>query len=119
VSDEVPLRQRLRAALPTALKSRDRTAVSALRSTIAAIDNAEAVDGQGFSGSLAIEWSPVGVGAAELPRRVLHEADVEALVRKEIADREAAALEYDQAGRSDRADQLRAEVGVLAAFLAQ
>jgi uncharacterized protein YqeY len=119
VSHEIPLRQRLRDGLPVALKARDRTAVAALRSTLAAIDNAEAVDGKGFAGSLAIERSPVGVGAAELPRRTLTEADVEALVRKEMAEREAAAAEYDRAGRSDRADQLRGEVGVLSAFLVQ
>ena len=119
MSHEVPLRQRLRDGLPTAMKARNRTAVTALRSALAAIDNAEAVDGTAIPDSLAIERSPLGVGAAELPRRALREADVEALVRKEIAEREAAALEYDRMGRSDRADQLRGEAGVLAAFLAQ
>ena len=41
---QVPLRQNLRDALTTAIKSRDRVAVAALRSALAAIDNAEAVD---------------------------------------------------------------------------
>jgi hypothetical protein len=36
------LRDRLRRALPVAMKARDRTAVTALRSALAAIDNAEA-----------------------------------------------------------------------------
>jgi uncharacterized protein YqeY len=38
------VRDRLRAALPAALKARDSVAVAALRSALAAIDNAEAVD---------------------------------------------------------------------------
>lgn len=41
---EESVRDRLRRALPAALKARDRLAVAALRSTLAAIDNAEAVD---------------------------------------------------------------------------
>jgi uncharacterized protein YqeY len=113
-----PLRQRLRAALPAAMKARDRTAVAALRSTLAAIDNAEAVDGGPSAGrGLAIEQSPVGVGAAEVARRVLTEAEVERIVRAEVAEREAAARDYDQAGRPEHAEQLRAEAEALSAHL--
>ena len=39
-----PLRDRLRAALPAAMKARDRATASTLRATLAAIENAEAVD---------------------------------------------------------------------------
>ena len=42
--NEDDLRDRLRRALPVAMKAQDRPAVAALRSTLAAIDNAEAVD---------------------------------------------------------------------------
>jgi uncharacterized protein YqeY len=38
------LRDRLRQALPAAMKARDRPAITALRSALAAIDNAEAFD---------------------------------------------------------------------------
>lgn len=38
------LRDRLRRALPAAMKARDRTTITALRSALAAIDNAEAFD---------------------------------------------------------------------------
>jgi hypothetical protein len=57
----------MRQALPEAMSARDKAAVSALRSALAALDNAEAVpvDGSAARG-LAIEQSPVGVGA---PRR--------------------------------------------------
>lgn len=38
------LRERLRGALPAAIKARDAAAVAALRSALAAVDNAEAAD---------------------------------------------------------------------------
>jgi uncharacterized protein len=115
----VPLRQRLRAALPAAMKAADRVAVAALRSALAAIENAEAVDASGSSGGrgLAIEQSPVGVGAAEATRRALTEAQVEQIVRTEVAEREAAVAEYDRAGRPERAARLHAEAAVLSRHL--
>jgi uncharacterized protein YqeY len=112
-----PLRQRLREALPAAMKARDRVAVAALRATLAAIDNAEAVEHVPSHG-LAIERSPVGVGAAEVERRVLTEAQVADIVRAEMAEREAAARDYERAGRPERAEQLRGEISVLSAHLA-
>jgi uncharacterized protein YqeY len=39
------------------------------------------------------------------------------IVRSEVADREAAALEYDRAGRPERAEALRAEAQVLSSHL--
>jgi uncharacterized protein YqeY len=112
--DGVPLRERLRDALGVAIKQRDRVAVTALRSALAAIENAGAVErGESVDRRLAIEQIPVGVGAAEVPRRVLTELDVLGIVRGEIADRESAALGYEQAGRSERAGQLREEIRVL------
>ena len=113
------LRQRLRQSLPAAMKARDRTAVAALRATLAALDNAEAVatdpaDGQ----SLAIESLPSGAGATEVARRTLTDADVERIVRAEIAEREQAAAEYAERGRADRAGQLRAEAQVLTDVIA-
>lgn len=112
--NDIPLRGRLRDALGAAIKQRDRVAVSALRSALAAIENAEAVEREESADRrLAIEQIPVGVGAAEVPRRVLSEPDVARIVRAEIADRESAARGYEQAGRSARAEQLRAEIRVL------
>ena len=98
------------------MKARDPVALAAVRSTLSAIDNAEAVSGAPVRG-LAIEQSPVGVGAAEVARRVLTPEDVEEIVRAEIAERETAAGEYERAGRSERAGQLRHEAAVLAGLL--
>ena len=112
------LRQRLREALVTAMKSRDRRTVGVLRSTLAAIDNAEAVEVSAPLGhSLAIEQTPA-VGAAEAARRVLTEAQVAQIVHAEAAAREAAARDYDVAGRAERAELLRAEAQMLLAHLA-
>jgi uncharacterized protein len=114
------LRERMRGALRTAMKARDRVALGALRSALAAIDNAEAVEVDPSAGrNLAIELTPIGPGAAEAQRRVLTEAEVEDIVRAEAAAREASAADFETAGRPERAEQLRAEARVLMACLAE
>lgn len=110
-----PLRGRLREALPVAMKARDRVAVGVLRAALAAIENAEAVAGAGAA--KAIEESPAGAGATDVARRVAGEAEVALIVRAEIAEREAAAAEYERAGQAERAALLRREAEVLAAHL--
>jgi uncharacterized protein len=110
------LRSELRAALPAAMKARDRLAVSVLRSTLAALDNAEAI-APGQTKGLAIEQSPIGAGAAEAPRRELTPDDLVRIVRDEIATREAAAADYQRAGHPDRASALRDEAAYLTRFL--
>jgi uncharacterized protein YqeY len=115
---ETPLRQRLREALPTAMKARNRAAVAALRATLAAIDNAEAVTtDENTQGSLAIEMLPVGAGSTEVARRVLTEDDVARIVQREADEREQAAAEYINLGRPERAEQLRAEAQSLRSHL--
>ena len=110
------LRERLRTALPAALRQRDAPLVSALRSTLAALDNAEAVPiGQHDPGSLALEATPVGGGTREVPRRDLSDEQVEQLVRAEVDERRAAARLYARAGQHDRAQRLGAEADALAA----
>ncbi|RAG80942.1 hypothetical protein DN069_35550 [Streptacidiphilus pinicola] len=120
-TDSLPLRHRLRDALGVAIKGRDRVSTSVLRATLGAIENAEAVPADtasaGGTGSLAIEATPVGVGAAEVARRELTEDDVRAIVRAEVAEREQAAETYGRAGRPERVERLRAEIEVLAAFV--
>lgn len=108
-----PLRDRLRAALPAAMKARDRRAAAALRSALAAIDNAESVDIVDLKAG-AIESSAVGLGAAEVARRHLTESDIERIVRAEIDERHAAAAQYERVGHADRATDLLAEADALA-----
>lgn len=112
------IRGRLRAGLTRAMKERDRVAVTALRSALGAVDNAEAVeDTVEAPTDGVIAKSVPGLGAGEAPRRQLSEDDVVATVRREIEDRRTAADEYRAAGRPDHADRLDAESAVLAGFL--
>jgi uncharacterized protein YqeY len=110
----------MREALLVAMKSRDRLAISALRPTLAAIDNAEAVEvGHIADRPQAIELIPVGLGTAEAPRRTLTEEDIIQIVRAEVASRDAAARDYDAAGRPERAEHLRDEAQILLSYLAE
>ncbi|WP_127499876.1 GatB/YqeY domain-containing protein [Actinoplanes solisilvae] len=116
---ETPLRERLRKALPGAMKAKDRAAVSALRATLAALDNAEAVaPAEDQLRGQAIEEAAVGAGATEVARQVLSDDDVVRIVRAEADEREQAAAEYRGLGRDDRAEQLLAEALVLRGHLA-
>jgi uncharacterized protein len=101
------------------MKARDRQAVTTLRSTLAAIDNAEAVDVTQLppAGEGVIAGAALGVGAAEVERRALTSAEAEAIVRREAAERQAAAQVYGRAGQSSPAERLRAEAELLSTYL--
>jgi len=120
-------RARLRLALTEALRARDVIAVSALRSALSAIGNAEAVDaGAGDAGPVAaagpgspyVAGAATGLGATEVQRRRLSPAETERIVRAEASERERAAREYEQAGRADQAGRLRREARVLMSVVA-
>ncbi|MFF4114979.1 GatB/YqeY domain-containing protein [Streptomyces sp. NPDC001714] len=100
------------------MRARDKAAVSALRATLAALDNAEAVsvDETELRG-LALEASPVGAGATEAARRELSEHDVVRVVRAEAAERLEAAAQLTAPAYADRAERLRAEAAVLLRFV--
>jgi uncharacterized protein YqeY len=109
----------LRRALTEAIKTRDTVAVSALRSALAAIENATAVDAAQAPtpGAGPIAGAVEGLGAGEVASRVLTPDEVRAVVGAEVDQRLAAAREYADLGRDDRAVRLRAEAAVLAAHL--
>jgi uncharacterized protein YqeY len=114
---------RLRRALGVALKAREAGSVSVLRSALSAIGNAEAVDPAasrpGGTGSPHFAGTVAGLGAGEAQRRRLTEADVVAIVRREAAEREAAASEYERGGRAEEAARLREGARVLMGVLEQ
>lgn len=101
------------------MKARDRAAVAAIRSALAAIDNAEAVDPAHAPrpGSTVIAGAAVGLHAGEVPRLELSGEQVVALVEAEAVERMAAARHYDELGRPDEAARLRAEAAVLQVHL--
>lgn len=100
------------------MRARDKAAVSALRATLAAVDNAEAVavDEAALRG-LALEAAPVGAGATEAARRELHERDIADIVRAEAAERLDAAAQLTAPAHADRAARLQAEADVLLRLL--
>jgi uncharacterized protein YqeY len=126
------IRERLQVALRAALRQRDMVAASALRSALAAIGNAEAVGvaeaaaadaggGARAAGACSehVAGAVAGLGAAEVARRELSEAELARIVAAEVADRVAAADGYEQAGHADRADYLRREADVLRAAVSE
>jgi uncharacterized protein YqeY len=104
----------MRQALPEAMRARDKAAVSALRATLAAVDNAEAVpvDAAEMRG-LALEQTPVGAGATEAVRRELSESDVADIVRAEAAERMDVAARLTAPEHADRVARLHTEAAVL------
>jgi uncharacterized protein len=112
---------RLRAALTPAMKSRDTAAVTAIRTALAAIDNAGSVVVAGDGPVLAdgpIAGAVSGLGAGEVSRRELTADEMAAIVMVEVTEREDAAAGYERSGAADRAAQLRAEAAVLRAVIA-
>ena len=115
------MRSRMRRDLATALKARYEIAVAALRSAIAAIDNAEAVDNnqvaQRDSSSEYIAGATAGAGSSDVHRRTLGDAETEAIVRTLVEELCEAADQYERLGREERATRLRREAAVLTEYL--
>jgi len=53
------------------------------------------------------------VGARDVARRTLSDDEVLAIVRREISEREHAALDFESRGQAERAARLRAEASIL------
>jgi uncharacterized protein len=109
----------MQTALRAAMKKQDRVAVNAIRSALAAMANAEAVDE-----SLAPPAEPgtiaggvQGLGRGEVPRKTITEHDARDIVQEAIAERQRAAAQYDELNRHDDAGRLREEIAVLERFL--
>jgi uncharacterized protein YqeY len=116
-TDDSDVRARLRGALREAMKARDKAAVSALRTTLGAIDDAEAVDAAAAGltevDDARIAGSVGGLGAAEVARATVDDTAARAIVEREIAERRDAAADYDRLDRPEQAEALRAEAAAL------
>ncbi|CQA01206.1 response regulator receiver protein [Mycobacteroides abscessus] len=117
--DPHALRATMRADLGVAMKARNSRAISALRTAIAAIDNAESVDSTAATppASTHIAGATIGLGTAEVPRRSLSPAQVHAILRAQIDDRSAEADRYETLGQIEAAEGLRGEAQIIAAYL--
>ena len=105
------IRDAMQADLKTAMAARDRGTVAVLRTTLAALANAEAVD----AGASRPER---GLFVNDVARRDLSDDDVRTVIERERAELAASADEYDGVGQSEEAATLRAQVAVLDRYLA-
>jgi uncharacterized protein YqeY len=101
------------------MKARDPIAISAFRTVLAALDNAEAAD---LSDTLSpqpgrIAGGVAGLGAGEVARRVLSEERATQIARAHVVEWRAAASDYERSNRDDQAIRLRAEADALAAVV--
>ncbi len=117
--DPPPLEERLSAQLKLAMRARDRAVVSALRSALGRIANAQAVPVPGAASGVAgtdsarVAGAAVGVGATEAPRRALGAAEVSALVTAERAELLSHAQRLRDLCRWDEADGAQRAADVL------
>lgn len=99
------------------MKARNRVAVSALRSALVAIENGEAVEvttPRQVAGNEYIAGATSG-RAAEVDRRDRRRCA--GLVQSQVDQRSMAVREYEELGRQDVADRLRAEADVMRGYL--
>ncbi len=92
------LKERISTNLKTAFKARDNTTVQTLRLLLAAVHNREIE--KRISGEV-----------------ILTDEEVVTIIRREAKERNEAIEIYQQAGRSDRADEEQKELEVLKAYL--
>ena len=102
----LPLPDRLRTDLLRARRQRDDAAVSVIRTTLAAIANAEAPD-----------LAAVDLRQAEHPRLGLSNEDLQAIVRAEITDREDTIRRVEQGGATTEAAALSEQLVILRGYL--
>ena len=103
------LQARIQDDLAEAIRDRDMARVKVLRTTISAIQNAEAVEGVA-----SVEGV---VGYSDVQRRSLSDEDVMEIIIREIEEFEASVAEYTQIGQTERADGLQRELEVLRSYL--
>lgn len=109
------MKVRLRADLKAAMTARESLRTSVLRSLVATLDNAQAVPvAQGHERYRELAFGDRGV---EVPRRVLSESDVRALLTAERDSRRATAAQMAAHGQAERSAQLSAEAEVVAAYI--
>lgn len=104
------VRDEMQAGLREAMRARDRPAVTALRTALAALSNAEAPP---------IDSAPLEVRGdlVQHVRRELTDADVLAILQAQIDDRQLTIAELLPHGQDAEVATLRAEIDVLSGYL--
>lgn len=104
----------LRADLKAAMRERRREHAALLRTLIAAIDNAEAV--QASAAQMSEGFRQLGDPSGEVARRVLTQAEVAAVLEAEAQGRLVAAGQYRAGGNMGEALRLEAEAEAISAY---
>jgi len=107
---QTPVRARLKDGLKTAMKARQSAIVSILRTVLAAIDNAEAVE-------LPTNFVPVMGQSNDVPRKVLTETQMRDILHNEIAALQSAIAEYERLGKTQEATTLCEQLDALRQYL--
>src|SRR5699024_2207753 len=93
------------------------TTIRAIRSLLAAIDNAEALPAEEASfGGAHVAKAALGAGAGDRPRRELANDDLAETLQAEIDERLTARAEYSRGGRQVEAGEIAQEVATLAGY---
>jgi len=104
------IRTRLERDLRREMLARNRLAVDTIRTLLSAIDNAGAVP--------ATDSVEPTIGRFdEVPRRAVDEDGIRSVLEDEAAELEGAAVTYDEVGRADEAERLRARRDLVLSYL--
>ena len=109
-SVQIVWEERLKADLRIAVKARQNSTIIAIRSMLAAIDNAGAVE-------LDESLTPTVGTSVDVPRRILSEEQVQEILHREAENRRSAIATYERLRRQEEADRLRAELAVFGRYL--
>src|SRR4051812_32135128 len=104
------IHERITLDMRAAMKERNITTVSTLRTLMALLDNASAV-------AVTSEHVSTVGRSSDVPRRVLTEQDARDLLRNEATSRARAAEEYERGGQATYAAKLRQEVELIHAYV--
>lgn len=111
--DVAEFRERMNDALKDALRARDSNSIAAFRSALGAIANAEAVE----PGTDRALKPKLGIGVGDVERRSLSLSELIEIVNGEVEEHMQGAGEYENLGRTDAANALRAQAAALVRFL--
>lgn len=114
------VRAAMRRDLVVALKSRATDTAAALRTAIAAVDNAEAVDTTNRAAGTEdgpVAGATAGLGSSEVARRTLSVADARNVVAAVISEYVDEAERYESLTRGEAAAVLRQQAEVLRRYL--
>jgi uncharacterized protein YqeY len=109
-NNEMQLVVRMKADLLAAMKAKDTVRVATLRTMISALDNATAVQ-------VDTSYVPMEGMTPDVPRREVSKDEQLSILAEEAEGRRKAYQQYQELGKTEEAERLRAELAVFADYL--